>query len=78
MVSPRTTNTKRKSVIIEIKGTAEYDGKTSSPIDFGDFVDALFKAHKAQLENEFKKAGDLNIKSVLRDFQFDSVEKQIR
>ena len=78
MVSPRTTNTKRKSVIIEINGTAEYDSTKGSPIDFDSVVNVYFKIHRDQLTKMFNELGDISYESVLRDFQFDSVEKQIR
>lgn len=67
-----------KEFQIIIKGHAEYDENRSSPIDFDSLVNINFRMHKDQLTKMFNELGDIHYKSVLRNFQFDSVEKQIR
>ena len=68
----------RKEFEIIIKGHAEYDDDRSSPIDFDSAVNVYFKIHRDHLTKMFNTLGDIKYKSVLRNFQFDSVEKQIR
>ena len=70
--------TRRVSVKIIINGSAEYDPNATPVTDFDDLVNTIFNAHKDDLENIFKTAGDISLKSAGKDFRFDSVEKQIR
>ena len=68
----------QKEFEIIIKGHADYDDSKSSPIDFDSVVNVYFKIHKDQLTKMFNELGDIKYESILRNFQFDSVEKQIR
>ena len=67
----------RNDFTITISGHADYDDDRSSPIDFDSVVNLYFKIHGDYLSKMFNELGDIGYKSVLRNFEFDSVDKEI-
>ena len=69
----------RKDVQIIIHGHAEYNSKDTPVADFDDFVNEIFNQNRDKLIKIFNANNNsLSYKSALKDFHFDSVEKQIR
>ncbi|MCK5730491.1 MAG: hypothetical protein KAH68_05420 [Draconibacterium sp.] len=78
----------KKHVKIIIHGSAKHyedvpendvaNSKLEGVIDFDEFVNKIFCAHKEQLNDLFNSVYGLEGNSVDKEFSFDSVEKQIR
>ena len=78
----------KKHVKIIIHGSAKHYknvledenalSKEQGIVDFDEFVNRIFCAHKEELTNIFNSVYGLKGNSVDKEFSFDSVEKQIR
>jgi hypothetical protein len=67
----------RKNVTIHIIGSADYIEEEVGEVDFDQLVKIYFKNNKFKLHEIFNTVGDIKANSVLRNFQFDSVSKDI-
>ena len=67
----------RKNVTIHIIGSADHIEDEVGDVDFDQLVKIYFKNNKLRLHEIFNTVGDIKANSVLRNFQFDSVSKDI-
>lgn len=76
------TPTPKKHVKIIIHGSADHYNDpetTDGAVDFDNFVNTIFNAHREELNKLFNSVVDgLEGNSVDKAFNFDSVEKQIK
>jgi len=69
----------RKEVTIRIHGSAEYSSEELTDVtDFDQLVNIYFKGNKNRLKEIFDSIGDVKVNSVLRNFEFNSVTKDVQ